>query len=329
MNIFEWIKKLFFGEPPVEYQNDWHNSALPAPLDYRDVSFGAIKELTPTPETYHIPYVLRIHDQGHKPTCGGETGAEMKEEKERRERNFVDFDGDWLYGKAKEIDGVPLIQGTHFRAVLSVLKNKGCKPIGGTETDSANFKIGGYASVNPTFNELKTAIYQNGAICARFVGSNRGWSLGRIVPPKVGEPIWGHFVSLIGFDKDFIYFQNHWGDDWGEKGIGCFDEKYLPTEAWAILTDLPTNWKELMPSETTKPKYTFNNNLSYDQENDEVKTLQDCLKWLGCLDKNQASTGYFGLLTHRAVILFQQRYGINAIGVVGPQTRAKLNELFS
>jgi hypothetical protein len=39
-------------------------------------------------------------------------------------------------------------------------------------------------------------------------------------------------------------------------------------------------------------------------------------------------TGYFGELTEKAVKRFQSKYGIRVTGEVGPQTRAKLNELF-
>jgi len=39
-------------------------------------------------------------------------------------------------------------------------------------------------------------------------------------------------------------------------------------------------------------------------------------------------TGYFGKATEAAVKKFQEKYGIRITGEVGPQTRAKLNELY-
>ncbi|HYF10029.1 MAG TPA: peptidoglycan-binding protein [Candidatus Paceibacterota bacterium] len=39
-------------------------------------------------------------------------------------------------------------------------------------------------------------------------------------------------------------------------------------------------------------------------------------------------TGYFGALTRNAVIRFQQFYGISPVGRVGPQTLAKLNQIY-
>ena len=38
-------------------------------------------------------------------------------------------------------------------------------------------------------------------------------------------------------------------------------------------------------------------------------------------------TGYFGNLTREAVKRFQAKHGIDPLGIVGPKTRAKLNEL--
>jgi peptidoglycan hydrolase-like protein with peptidoglycan-binding domain len=40
-------------------------------------------------------------------------------------------------------------------------------------------------------------------------------------------------------------------------------------------------------------------------------------------------TGYYGTLTAGAVRRFQARYGISTVGRVGPQTRAKINELIA
>lgn len=39
-------------------------------------------------------------------------------------------------------------------------------------------------------------------------------------------------------------------------------------------------------------------------------------------------SGYYGLATQAAVKRFQQKYGIETTGIAGPQTRAKLNELY-
>ena len=71
------------------------------------------------------------------------------------------------------------------------------------------------------------------------------------------------------------------------------------------------------------------NNLRYRDrdiyKNGEVSTLQDFLQTKGYL--NNEPTGYFGLLTVKAVKDFQRDYNINSDGSVGPITRAKIQVL--
>ena len=326
--LINFIKNLFFKRKKKE--TDWRDGLIPSPIDYRDIPLSAVSTIiTPTPEKYRIPYGLTIKNQGSTPHCVGYACATIKEFLERREGNFIEFDGDWIYNECKKIDGLPNIQGTYFRIGLKVLKDIGAKPLNGKEEDAYKYRIGGYISIPCDFQSLKRAIYEFGAILMGFMGSNGGWSFAIIRPPKSGEATWGHATTGIGFEVTLIDGQNSWSENWGDEGLFHFLETYLPFEAWAVLVDLPNNWKELLPNEDLKPKYFFANNLYFGLRNEEVKILQNCLKWLGCMSKEQESTGYFGTITKEAVILFQQRYGILNTGFVGTLTRAKLNELFA
>lgn len=60
---------------------------------------------------------------------------------------------------------------------------------------------------------------------------------------------------------------------------------------------------------------------------DEVKELQEFLKQFLDIYPEGLVTGYFGPLTEAAVKRLQEKSNIEAVGVVGPKTRAKLNEL--
>ncbi len=68
--------------------------------------------------------------------------------------------------------------------------------------------------------------------------------------------------------------------------------------------------------------------LSRGSSDQEVRALQEYLKQLGDYPEGIIS-GFFGPLTEAAVKRFQQRFGIPNTGVVGPLTRAKLNELLT
>lgn len=59
----------------------------------------------------------------------------------------------------------------------------------------------------------------------------------------------------------------------------------------------------------------------------EVKILQEFLAKGSDIYPSGRITGYFGILTENAVKKFQAKYGIETAGIVGPLTRAKINEL--
>lgn len=73
-------------------------------------------------------------------------------------------------------------------------------------------------------------------------------------------------------------------------------------------------------------KYNFVSYLSYGSIGQEVRDLQSLLKDLGFFNY-PSITGYYGSVTTLAVKDFQVAYNINPLGVVGPQTREKLNSL--
>lgn len=59
---------------------------------------------------------------------------------------------------------------------------------------------------------------------------------------------------------------------------------------------------------------------------EEVKILQEFLAKDKEVYPEGLITGYFGKLTEAAVKRFQEKYGIEPVGIVGPKTRAKINE---
>lgn len=58
----------------------------------------------------------------------------------------------------------------------------------------------------------------------------------------------------------------------------------------------------------------------------DVKLLQQFLKIYGVYPEGMV-TGYFGPLTEAAVKKFQEKEGIDSIGIAGPKTRAKIKEI--
>ncbi|MBI5064763.1 peptidoglycan-binding protein [Candidatus Woesearchaeota archaeon] len=71
--------------------------------------------------------------------------------------------------------------------------------------------------------------------------------------------------------------------------------------------------------------FTFSHDLKIGVSGNEVTNLQNYLKTRGFY--NDPTTTYFGPQTQEAVRKFQQKYGLTTTGVLGPLTRAKINEL--
>lgn len=77
-----------------------------------------------------------------------------------------------------------------------------------------------------------------------------------------------------------------------------------------------------------KNVYTFTKTLQFGIKDPEVYNLQKVLSQTPSIYPEGQVTSYFGKATEAAVKRFQEKYGIRITGEVGPQTRAKLNELY-
>jgi hypothetical protein len=81
------------------------------------------------------------------------------------------------------------------------------------------------------------------------------------------------------------------------------------------------------PTPTPSTTVTFTQYLSPGSTGTQVTALQNILIQQGLLSAE--ATGYYGIETENAVIQLQKTYDINPLGVVGPATRALLNQIES
>ncbi|KKR45002.1 MAG: Cell wall hydrolase, sleb, partial [Parcubacteria group bacterium GW2011_GWA2_40_14] len=104
--------------------------------------------------------------------------------------------------------------------------------------------------------------------------------------------------------------------------VGLTVAVMLPTLVLAVVSDVD-------PDDGGSQCVLLNFNLKYRSRdantNGEVSTLQDFLQSQNYLSSEP--TGYFGILTLKAVKDFQRDNGITPTGYVGPITRAKINAL--
>lgn len=144
-----------------------------------------------------------------------------------------------------------------------------------------------------------------------------------------------HSVTAVDFTlyqgKKALIIEDSWGA-WGNfTGQRIITEDFFKSRNFFAAYPMNFTFEE---SKKDRPKYNFVTNLSLGDTSSYVTDLQNVLKYEGIFPLNIESTGYFGAITKKAVQDFQVKYSIVGkdapdTGVVGPRTRAKLNELYN
>ncbi len=143
-----------------------------------------------------------------------------------------------------------------------------------------------------------------------------------------------HSVTAVDFclinGKKCIIIDDSWGTSFGQAGQRIVDEDFFKSRNWYAGHLMSFKFDMVKPQ---RPIHMFMVDMEFEQTTDEVKALQDCLKFEKVFPSNVDSTGYFGGATLQAVKDFQVKYCIAGpsepgYGRVGPLTRAKLNELY-
>jgi len=257
--------------------------------DDRDIPLSAIQKKEEIPEEFKRDLSkIEINEQRH-PSCIGHASAKVKESQELIELGDYKFSPRFIYALCKKYDDYDG-KGTYPRVAMKMLKKYGvCQDSlfpydqdyqtyintslisNEAYLDATKFRIKMYAKVAPDFGEIKQAIYKNKVVLGGGTGSNEGWSQLPIKPPKDGEKKWGHAIAFYGYDKDYIYFINSWGKNWGENGIGYFGRDYVPYlhSTWTsvdaldmlpIIGDKKTK-KQYVLGQDNKLRHIFNETL--------------------------------------------------------------------
>lgn len=126
------------------------------------------------------------------------------------------------------------------------------------------------------------------------------------------------YAGLRNGVKTFVT-DDSWGSSYGKNGHRFVSEDFIlnRVEQVGYIIDLP---EELLP-----PTFKFTKNLYFGLRNVDVLQLQKRLVKEGY--GNFTPTGYFGILTQRAVIKYQLAKGISPpLGFCGIITRGELNK---
>ncbi|MBI2612405.1 peptidoglycan-binding protein [Candidatus Kaiserbacteria bacterium] len=80
--------------------------------------------------------------------------------------------------------------------------------------------------------------------------------------------------------------------------------------------------------EATRSELKFLRSLRRGMSGDDVRDLQELLSQDSDIFPSGLITGFFGALTEQAVKRFQEKHGIERLGIFGPKTQAKILALF-
>ena len=133
--------------------------------------------------------------------------------------------------------------------------------------------------------------------------------------------------NVLVSGKKYIVMDDSWGPNYAKFGQRYLSQEWL--KARCFYAGYTINF--IYEPTDNKPHHNFTHWLKRGDRNADVVALQNILKYEGMFPTNVDSTGLYGPVTQRGVLLFQNKYlGSNNGGVqCGPKTIAKLNELYN
>lgn len=145
-----------------------------------------------------------------------------------------------------------------------------------------------------------------------------------------------HSVTAVDFTlyqgKKALVIEDSWGFWGGFTGQRIITEDFFKARNFFAAYSVSFKFDE---AAIPKPKHTFDIDMDFGQTSEEIKWLQNVLKYEGLFPANVESSGYYGAVTKKGVQSFQLKYKVVAnesepgYGTVGPKTRAQLNLLYS
>lgn len=318
------------------------------PIDERDFHLGSYQPPVAIPAVYKPDIsTIPVKMQGQYGSCGAHAGSMLDSILQTLKREMVqDLSPKFLWKEIKTFDTYSLEQGTDMRSIMKALQTMGdcseqslpnvldptaeqyadASVLTLTEKQEAGQNaIGHYAFIdNPTFDQIKQAIFQNKAVIGLLRVSDAwwlpSWTDPTLFPLKFTQMVGGHFVVFYGYDEKYIYFRNSWSSQWGNQGDGYFDASYVQ-----YINELGTTL-------TLPAPYIFTTDLQKGLVSPAVAQLQKRLNQrpeTQIAASGAGSPGHetttFGALTFAAVKKYQTLNKLPSTGYVGSLTRTLLN----
>jgi len=249
---------------------------IPDKFDSRDYKLSSISnnKISNKQRVDYTNEMSPVKNQGNLGSCVGFAVSAMvewqqqqeylKEKQEgstyKRDKDHYDLSEQWIYYKAKEIDGFDdNTEGTTIRAAMKVLNKQGVPTEKGWKyNDSAvnepEFWAKSTARWNKsksyykieTIKEMKETLQKIGPYVAGVLvypewgsPSNNGYIN---YPSNIYDYLGGHAICIVAYDdnKKRFKFKNSWGRSWGNEGYGWLSYRYikeLSIISWVSIDD--------------------------------------------------------------------------------------------
>lgn len=200
-----------------------------------------------------------------------------------------------------------------------------------TDAIASKYRSAGYLELKVDIDVIASILAQGKAVLLGTRFDYDEWTTDPVINPNSKKTL-GHGIAATDFilrnGEKVLVIEDSWGYNTADNG-----KRYL-SEEWVNERVFYAGYTKnlfLTPNVTTKPIHTFTNWMKKGDKNDDVAALQDILKYEGMFPLDTDSTGLYGAITQAGVLKFQMKYlNVNNGGKqVGPQTMAKLNELYS
>lgn len=301
-----------------------------------------------------------IRNQNGSGTCVAQTGAKILGiENHLEEGRFVDFSANLIYQRRADRNLV----GMYGQEALEILSKFGTttearwpsqnltEAQANTPKDLApedleimdTYRAGGYVMLPIRNIEAVAQVIQSmgKGVMLFFDFEYDEWT----DVPQLKHQTGNLYHSVTGVDaflydgKKSILIDDSWGRFYGFDGQRVITEDFLKKRNFfaGYVLDL-TNKRNERAKPPVRPKHRFDANLQFGMiKNEDVKKLQDILRFEELFPQKIESTGNYLQITAKAVMAFQRKHKVASEAdivslqgkMVGPKTRKKLNELYA
>lgn len=204
------------------------------------------------------------------------------------------------------------------------------------------YRAGGYVQLPFEIDKIAAVLEIGKPVMLFFSFGNGEWN--DVPELKISNPQYRH--SITGVDKTIwkgekaIIIEDSWGNFNAWHGQRVITEKFLKERLFfaGYLLDLSNDHRKPEEKKDEKPHYKFIRNMGWSYvARDDVKKLQDILRFEGYFPKNQVSTGKFLQITAKALQKWQITHGIMDFAKetnlqkiwARTKTLAELNKIYS